>query len=71
MILEESGVLGEVNISEFPLYFIPLADDLLSLEFDDCFSDLYLVSSTARKPEPWLITGSVKIQLVLSYRQKP
>jgi vacuolar protein sorting-associated protein 33A len=43
-ILEESGVLGEVSISEYPLYFIPLADDLLSLELDDSFSDLYLVS---------------------------
>ncbi|KAJ9648480.1 Vacuolar protein-sorting-associated protein 33 [Coniosporium tulheliwenetii] len=41
-ILEEAGVLGEVNIAEYPLYFIPLADDLLSMELDDAFSDLYL-----------------------------
>jgi hypothetical protein len=42
MILEESGVLGEVNIFEYPLYFVPLANDLLSLEMDDAFGDLYL-----------------------------
>lgn len=48
MILEEAGVLGEVSISEFPLYFVPLADDLLSLELDDAFSDLYLVSATVQ-----------------------
>ncbi|KAE9970593.1 hypothetical protein BLS_008344 [Venturia inaequalis] len=38
----ESGVLGEVNVHEYPLYFMPLADDLLSLELDDAFTDLYL-----------------------------
>lgn len=32
-----------MNILEYPLYFIPLADDLLSLELDDAFADLYLV----------------------------
>jgi hypothetical protein len=43
-ILEEAGVLGEVNVHEYPLYFIPLSDDLLSLELEDTFTDLYLVS---------------------------
>lgn len=42
-ILEDMGVLGDVNISEFPLYFIPLENDLLSLELDDAFIDMYLV----------------------------
>lgn len=41
-ILEENGVLGEVNIAECPLYLIPLEPDLLSLELEDAFSDLYL-----------------------------
>ncbi|KAF2452671.1 putative vacuolar sorting protein [Lineolata rhizophorae] len=41
-ILEEAGVLGEANVTEYPLYFMPLADDVLSLELDDAFSDLYL-----------------------------
>jgi vacuolar protein sorting-associated protein 33A len=41
-ILEECGVLGEANISELPLLFVPLAEDVLSLELDDAFSDLYL-----------------------------
>ncbi|KAL2358173.1 vacuolar protein sorting-associated protein-like protein 33A [Cryomyces antarcticus] len=41
-ILEEAGVLGEVNALEFPVYFVPLERDVLSLELDDSFSDLYL-----------------------------
>ncbi|KAI9806850.1 MAG: hypothetical protein M1833_002507 [Piccolia ochrophora] len=41
-ILEEAGVLGDVNIAEYPLYFIPLEKDLLSLELDEAFSDMYL-----------------------------
>lgn len=34
-------MLGDVNILELPLYFLPLEDDLLSLELDEAFSDLY------------------------------
>ncbi|KAF2201469.1 vacuolar protein sorting-associated protein 33A [Delitschia confertaspora ATCC 74209] len=41
-LLEEAGVLGEANVSEWPLYFVPLADDVLSLELDDAVSDLYI-----------------------------
>lgn len=41
-ILEEAGVLGDANISELPLYFFPLERDVLSLELDDAFQDLYL-----------------------------
>jgi hypothetical protein len=43
-ILEAQGVLGDVNIHVYPLFFIPLADDLLSLELDSAFGDLYLVN---------------------------
>jgi hypothetical protein len=43
-ILEEEGVLGDVSIAEFPMYFLPLEKDLLSLELEDSFGDLYLVS---------------------------
>jgi hypothetical protein len=43
-ILEEAGVLGEATIHEYPLYFLPLADDVLSLELNTAFSDLYLVN---------------------------
>lgn len=42
--LEEAGIIGDVNIAEFPLYFLPLEQDILSLELDDAVSDLYLVS---------------------------
>ncbi|KAI1168713.1 Sec1-like protein [Nemania serpens] len=41
-LLEEAGVLGDVNISELPVYFFPLERDILSLELDDSFRDLYL-----------------------------
>jgi vacuolar protein sorting-associated protein 33A len=41
-LLEESGVLGDVNIHELPLYFFPLERDVLSLELDDSFRDLFL-----------------------------
>lgn len=41
-LLEEAGVLGDVNISELPLYFFPLERDVLSLELEDSFQDLYL-----------------------------
>lgn len=47
-LLEEAGVLGDANIAELPLYFIPLAKDVLSLELDDAFHDLYL----SRDPTP-------------------
>jgi hypothetical protein len=42
-ILEDEGVLGDVSISELPLYFLGLENDVLSLEWEDSFSDLYLV----------------------------
>ncbi|KAF5849967.1 hypothetical protein GGP41_005406 [Bipolaris sorokiniana] len=41
-LLEEAGVLGEASVSEWPLFFVPLADDVLSLELEDAVSDLYL-----------------------------
>ncbi|KAK4226952.1 Sec1-like protein [Podospora fimiseda] len=42
-VLEEAGVLGDTNVAELPLYFFPLDKDVLSLELDDSFRDLYLV----------------------------
>lgn len=44
-ILEEAGVLGDISVEEFPLYFIPLDHDILSLALEDSFGDLYLVIS--------------------------
>lgn len=41
-ILEDEGVLGDVNVSEFPMHFLSLEEDLLSLEFEDAFTDMYL-----------------------------
>lgn len=42
-IFEDAGVLGDVAISEFPLYFVPLEQDVLSLELETSYGDLYLV----------------------------
>lgn len=48
-LLEGAGVLGEASVSEWPLFFVPLADDVLSLELEDTVSDLYLVWSCISK----------------------
>ncbi|RYP42937.1 hypothetical protein DL770_011979 [Monosporascus sp. CRB-9-2] len=45
-LLEEAGVLGDVNIAELPLYFFPLERDVLSLELEDSFRDLYINKDT-------------------------
>jgi vacuolar protein sorting-associated protein 33A len=45
MILEEAGILGDISVEEFPLYFTPLEQDVLSLGLQDSFGDLYLVSA--------------------------
>lgn len=42
-IFEDAGVLGDIEIGELPLHFIPLAEDVLSLELEDSFRDLFLV----------------------------
>lgn len=42
-ILDDEGIIGDVNIAEFPLYFVPLDHDVWSLELEDCFKSLYLV----------------------------
>jgi len=47
-VLEEAGVLGDTNVAELPLFFFPLEKDVLSLELEDSFRDLYL----AKDPTP-------------------
>ncbi|KAG6854160.1 hypothetical protein C0991_010071 [Blastosporella zonata] len=41
-ILEEEGVLGDITISSYNLQFIPLADDVVSLEYENAFKDLWV-----------------------------
>ena len=48
-ILEEAGVLGDVNIEELPLHFIPYEDDVLNLALEDAFGDLYFVKLPYRQ----------------------
>jgi hypothetical protein len=43
-ILEEEGVLGEVSISSFNMQFIPLSDDVVSLENENAFKEIWAVS---------------------------
>jgi|ERR1700691_375901 hypothetical protein len=43
-ILEEEGVLGDVTISSYNLQFIPLAEDVISLENDNAFNEIWVVS---------------------------
>ena len=42
-ILEEEGVLGDVTISSYNLQFIPLAEDVVSLEYENAFKELWVV----------------------------
>lgn len=42
-IFEDEGVLGDVNLSTFEMGFIPLEDDLLSLERDNAFKEIWMV----------------------------
>jgi hypothetical protein len=42
-ILEEEGVLGDVTISTYNLQFIPLAEDVISLEKDNAFKEIWVV----------------------------
>ncbi|KAF9225343.1 ATP binding protein, partial [Gyrodon lividus] len=41
-ILEEEGVLGDVTISSYNLQFIPVAEDVISLEHDSAFKELWV-----------------------------
>ncbi|KAL4252461.1 STXBP/unc-18/SEC1 family protein [Abortiporus biennis] len=41
-ILEEEGVLGDVTIAAYNLQFIPVAEDVLSLENDNAFKEIWV-----------------------------
>ncbi|KAI0068053.1 Sec1-like protein [Artomyces pyxidatus] len=41
-VLEEEGVLGDVTISAYNLQFIPIADDVISLENDNAFKEIWV-----------------------------
>ena len=43
-ILEEEGVLGDVIISAYNLQFIPIAEDVISLEHEHALRELWVVS---------------------------
>ena len=59
-ILEEEGVLGDVTILPYRLQFIPIADDVISLEQDNTLrellvvrKDLYFISWLLVKHKPY------------------
>ncbi|KZP25327.1 Sec1-like protein [Athelia psychrophila] len=41
-ILEEEGVLGDVTVSSYNLQFIPVAEDVISLENDNAFKEIWM-----------------------------
>ncbi|KAH0837937.1 Sec1-like protein [Lanmaoa asiatica] len=41
-ILEEEGVLGDLTISSYNLQFIPVEEDVISLEYDSAFKELWV-----------------------------
>ncbi|KAF9360746.1 hypothetical protein BGX34_007526 [Mortierella sp. NVP85] len=45
-VLEDEGVFGEITKGEYHLDLLPLEDDLLSLEWDSTFKELYLDQDT-------------------------
>lgn len=44
-ILEDMGVLGSIEIQDFMLGLIPIDKDVLSLEYEDVYKNIMLVSS--------------------------
>lgn len=44
-ILEEEGVLGDLTISSYNLQFIPIEEDVISLEYDSAFKELWVVGT--------------------------
>jgi len=42
-ILEEEGILGDITISSYNLQFIPIANDVISLENDSAFKEIWVV----------------------------
>jgi hypothetical protein len=45
-VLEEEGVLGDITISAYNLQFIPIADDVISLENGEAFKEIWVVGWT-------------------------
>jgi hypothetical protein len=45
--LKEKGVRGDVIIDELNLDFLPIDTDLISMEANDCFRDLYINNDTS------------------------
>ncbi|KAI8809867.1 vacuolar protein sorting-associated protein 33A [Cladochytrium replicatum] len=46
-VLEEEGVYGEVTLGEFHLDLVPLDEDVVSMELDNSFRELYLDGDTS------------------------
>ncbi|KAJ3209154.1 hypothetical protein HDU67_006368 [Dinochytrium kinnereticum] len=61
-VLEEEGVLGDITLGEFHLDLVPLDDDVLSLELDDSFRDLYLDGDIS--PVYYMAKSIMKLQTI-------
>ncbi|KAK2749236.1 hypothetical protein FQN57_006852 [Myotisia sp. PD_48] len=62
-ILEDEGLTGDLTIAEFPLYFLPLENDVLSLEACTALQDLYL----DRNPEPIYHSAKALMQIQMRH----
>jgi hypothetical protein len=63
-VLEDEGVLGDVTIAAYDLQFIPVAEDVISLENDGAFKEIWvvrlLVSFACALPDPVLFRMETK-----------
>lgn len=70
-IFEDAGILGDLVVEELPWYFLPLENDVLSLELNDSFGDLFLVGTSLAIFASCVLTlGSAKILQVSTLRLK-
>lgn len=56
-------MIGDITIGEYPLYFLPLEKDLLSLELDSSFQELYMVCDAS-------IFSWLSLELIVVYSTK-
>ena len=67
-VLEDEGVFGRVRMGEFPFDWIPLEGDLLSLELENSFHQLFVKGNESCLHD--LARGLVKIQAILGPAQR-
>lgn len=72
-VLEDLGVIGDVELREYRLEWIGLEDDLLSLELENVAKDIYMVSirtaSADKRPTSFTCrTATIHRYIMLAWR---